>query len=280
MEDFLSDRGDDLKKLRFHYEMTLDLDREVRDHHVLLRCRPMENENQHLLSYHCEVMPEISLFLSRDGFGNSGYTGVIRGPHHFFAVKADGEVQKTEGRCTDFHPMYRFPSVRTMPDESMKTFLRETEEMLGRPLETFEDVCFLMSRLHRRMQYVPGVTTIATTAAEAFADGRGVCQDYAHILIALCRIAGIAARYVAGMIVGEGATHAWCEVWLNGAWTGLDPTNDCLAGDSYIRLSQGRDFADGAVDRGCFVGFASQTQKIYVKVEEVGEVEKETKETS
>lgn len=262
-----------MKNLRFQYEMTLTLDREVRDHHVLLRCRPMENEIQHLTSYACEVSPKILLHLSQDGFGNLGYTGVIQKPHRFFAVQASGIVQKIEGRCTDFHPMYRFPSVRTMPDPGLRAFLHEVEERLGTPVRTFQDVCFLMQCLHEHFEYVPGATTTATTAGEAFAGGRGVCQDYAHIMIALCRLAGIPARYVAGMMIGEGATHAWCEVWLSDIWIGLDPTNNCLAKDSYIRFSQGRDFVDGAVDRGCFMGFASQTQQIYVKVEEVEEIE-------
>ena len=248
--------------------MTLTLDREVRDHHILLRCRPMENKIQHLSEYHCEISPEVPVYLSKDGFGNLGYTGVIREPHRFFSVKADGVVERKEGRCTDFHPMYRFPSVRTMPDEKLQVFLKETEQALGKSLENFSDIRFLMKRLHEHMRYLPGVTTTGTTAAEAFAGGCGVCQDYAHILIALCRMAGIPARYVAGMIAGEGATHTWCEIWMDGGWTGLDPTNDCLVDETYIRLSQGRDFADGAVDRGCFVGFASQAQQIYVKVEE------------
>ena len=177
--------------------MTLTLDREVRDHHVLLRCRPMENEIQHLTSYACEVSPKILLHLSQDGFGNLGYTGVIQKPHRFFAVQASGIVQKIEGRCTDFHPMYRFPSVRTMPDPGLRAFLHEVEERLGTPVRTFQDVCFLMQCLHEHFEYVPGATTTATTAGEAFAGGRGVCQDYAHIMIALCRLSGIPARYVA-----------------------------------------------------------------------------------
>ena len=103
---------------------------------------------------------------------------------------------------------------------------------------------------------------------QALEGGGGVCQDYAHIFLALCRLMGIPARYVAGMMVGEGATHAWTEVWILGAWIGFDPTNNRLAGDHYIKLSHGRDFGDCTIDKGCFKGFAAQKQNIYVKVEE------------
>ncbi len=70
------------------------------------------------------------------------------------------------------------------------------------------------------------------------------------------------------MMLGEGASHAWVEVWVNGMWVGIDPTNNRLTDETYIKLTHGRDFGDGAIDRGRFLGFAGQTQKILVKVEE------------
>ena len=125
-----------------------------------------------------------------------------------------------------------------------------------------------MHSLHERLQYVPGSTGVRTTAAEAWQKRTGVCQDYAHILIALCRLDGIPARYAAGLMLGEGASHAWTEVYTDGRWTGLDPTNDCMVTDDYIRIACGRDYGDCAVDRGIFRGNALQTQNVYVKVEE------------
>ena len=77
------------------------------------------------------------------------------------------------------------------------------------------------------------------------------------------------ARYVAGMMLGEGASHAWVEVWLDGGWQGMDPTNNRLADETYIKLTHGRDFGDGSIDRGRFLGFAGQSQEICVKVEEI-----------
>ncbi|MCD7793035.1 MAG: transglutaminase family protein [Oscillospiraceae bacterium] len=120
------------------------------------------------------------------------------------------------------------------------------------------------------MQYQSGSTGVGTTAAEAFAAGRGVCQDFAHVFLALARRAGLAARYVNGLSLGEGSSHAWCEVWLDGVWTGIDPTRGVWADDSYIRFGVGRDFADCPFERGVFRGSARQRQSVYMKVSEIG----------
>ena len=95
---------------------------------------------------------------------------------------------------------------------------------------------------------------------------KGVCQDYAHILIALLRMMRIPARYVVGMMIGEGFSHAWVEMEADGRWYGLDPTNDVLVGENYIKISHGRDYNDCIVNKGVFTGMASQKQDISVIV--------------
>ena len=89
-----------------------------------------------------------------------------------------------------------------------------------------------------------------------------MCQDYAHILLALCRMEHIPARYVAGLMDGEGATHAWCEVWHDGVWYPIDPTHDCPALIGYLSLAHGRDFSDCALDCGVWYGCAEQAQTV------------------
>lgn len=161
--------------------------------------------------------------------------------------------------------VYAYPSELTRPDQAMREWL---DAVRG----DYDSECgfpeYLMHRLYQRLSYVPGQTHVGTTAAEAFALSGGVCQDYAHIFTAMCRMAGFPARYAAGMAVGEGATHAWTEVWQDGAWAACDPTHDCMADDRYIKLSHGRDFIDCSVDRGCFRGAGGQEQTVYVKVAE------------
>lgn len=104
------------------------------------------------------------------------------------------------------------------------------------------------------MHYRHDVTTVHTTAAEALALGAGVCQDYAHVMLALCRLSGLPARYVSGHMVGEGGSHAWVEVLLPSATVAFDPTNDRVAGPSYLTVAVGRDYADVAPTHGSYCG--------------------------
>lgn len=124
----------------------------------------------------------------------------------------------------------------------------------------------MMEQLHADMVYTPGATTIDTTAEEALKLRRGVCQDYAHILIALCRMEKIPARYVVGMMEGEGASHAWVEVFSDGLWYGIDPTNLGFVVDDYVKISHGRDYRDCVVNKGKFYGGARQKQTVSVTV--------------
>jgi transglutaminase-like putative cysteine protease len=107
------------------------------------------------------------------------------------------------------------------------------------------------------------VTTIDTTAAEALAGGRGVCQDSAHVMIALGRAAGLPARYVSGHLLGEGGTHAWVEVVVadpDGARAvGFDPCNGRRTDRAYLTVATGRDYADVAPTSGTYVGAARGT---------------------
>jgi transglutaminase-like putative cysteine protease len=119
------------------------------------------------------------------------------------------------------------------------------------------DIC---ARASRSLTYEWGITDVQTSAADAIRGGRGVCQDFAHIMIAACRAARIAARYVSGHLVGEGGSHAWVEAlvpdpdrpgeWAVEAW---DPTHDRPAGDGYVVVAVGRDYADVAPLSGSYV---------------------------
>jgi transglutaminase-like putative cysteine protease len=112
--------------------------------------------------------------------------------------------------------------------------------------------------VRRTLVYRPGATGVSTTAAQALALGAGVCQDYAHIMLAVCRVSGIAARYVSGHLIGEGASHAWVEAVLpsrDGAVAmAFDPCNDRRAGYSYVTVATGRDYADIPPTSGTYVG--------------------------
>jgi transglutaminase-like putative cysteine protease len=130
----------------------------------------------------------------------------------------------------------------TAPDPALRALAAK-----ARPDMDPADICSLV---HESLTYEWGVTGVRTTAAEALAGGKGVCQDYAHIMLAVCRILGVPARYVSGHLVGEGGSHAWVEVLrpvpgrrnlLAEAW---DPTHDRRAGANYLTVAVGSDYGD------------------------------------
>ncbi len=127
----------------------------------------------------------------------------------------------------------------------------------GDPAERAERVCQLV---HESVRYQHGVTTVRTTAAQALAAGRGVCQDSAHVMLAVCRILGLPARYVSGHLLGEGGTHAWTEVIVPhgaaAAALAFDPCNGRRAGSGYVMVATGRDYSDVAPTSGSYVGTA------------------------
>ena len=114
--------------------------------------------------------------------------------------------------------------------------------------------------VHEAIRYAYGATSVATTAAEALAGGQGVCQDAAHVMIALCRAIGLPARYVSGHLLGEGGTHAWVEVIVADAdaarAVALDPCNGCHVGAKYLTIATGRDYTDVAPTSGTYLGTA------------------------
>jgi transglutaminase-like putative cysteine protease len=139
------------------------------------------------------------------------------------------------------------------------------------PLQAAEK---LRTYVYDHFAYIKGVTTVETTLDEIWKLKAGVCQDFAHILLALLRQIHIPARYVSGYICpnkngmrGEGATHAWIEAYIpfNG-WVGLDPTNNCLAEDLHVRLAVGRSFADCSPVKGTYKGTAGQVLEVGVSV--------------
>jgi transglutaminase-like putative cysteine protease len=160
-------------------------------------------------------------------------------------------------------PRYTGPSMLTAPDAHITDVARELTRGRRDPRELAEAV---MGWLAATMRYQYGATTVRTTASEALASAAGVCQDYAHVMLAVLRTCGLAARYVSGHLVGEGGSHAWVEVLVPDAHqpqlaraVAFDPTNNCAAGAGYVTVAVGRDYADAAPTSGTFRSPATGT---------------------
>ena len=141
----------------------------------------------------------------------------------------------------------------------------------------------LMGRIRRDFKYEKDATEVTTTVAEAFASRKGVCQDFAHVMIAGLRGLGLPAAYVSGYIrtipppgkprlEGADASHAWVSVWCGPefGWLGLDPTNDQMIGDDHVVVARGRDYADVSPIDGVFVGSGDHELSVSVDVKPEG----------
>jgi transglutaminase-like putative cysteine protease len=141
-----------------------------------------------------------------------------------------------------------------------------------------ESILGLSSYIYETFTYMPGVTDIRTPLGDVLRKRQGVCQDFAHLMIALIRCAGLPARYVSGYLetesvqgttglVGATASHAWVEVYLpSGLWLGIDPTNDMLEGERHVQIGIGRDYGDVPPLRGVFKGAKRQQLSVMVTV--------------
>ena len=142
----------------------------------------------------------------------------------------------------------------------------------------FDQASALMGWIYREFRYEPGVTSVNTHLEEAFEMRRGVCQDFSHVMLGLCRSVGIPARYASGYLyngprdtlVGAQASHAWTEVYLPAAgWIGFDPTNNTLADERYVKIAVGRDYEDVAPVRGNYRGTGHCRMEIQVEVDKI-----------
>jgi transglutaminase-like putative cysteine protease len=145
------------------------------------------------------------------------------------------------------------PSSLTVPTEEIGAVGRDFGGAGDSTRDRAEAICAWTAS---RLTFRSGVTTTATTAGQACALGVGVCQDFAHLMIAVCRCAGLAARYVSGHLLGEGPSHAWVEVLIpaaGGEWcdvTAFDPTHNRRVGLEYVSIASGRDYEDVAPTSG------------------------------
>lgn len=254
-----------MRELNFQFSCQLSFSEPVTDHAFLLRCLPRQAREQEILSLNLQVVPEgVQLFPGRDSFGNQTMSGWVPEEHRDLSYQVSGAIRRDDMQeeAPEYLPCFAYPSAMTKPSPEMTGYLQELE-LTGSPSQKAQA---LAEALHERLEYVPGSTSIYTTAAEAFRQGIGVCQDFAHIFLSLARLAGIPARYVCGLPMGEGATHAWAEIWQDGHWLGYDPTRNRLADETYITLAVGRDYGDCPIERGVFHGTALQTQQAFMQV--------------
>lgn len=257
-----------MSKINFSFQAKLTFDNDVHDHSFALRCTPVENAAQKCTGFEFSISPYVPTCTTVDAFGNTVISGIVKPNHRYLDFEINGQAQMdSDGVVDDFMPCYKYQSHYTKPGEKLtkfyKNYVWECES--GDPYERAE---FFAQKLSENFTYEKNVTTIKTTAEEAFELGRGVCQDFSHIMLSLLRMDGIACRYKAGLACCDGESHSWIDVWSGDRWKGYDPTNLCGTAETYLALSQGRDFSDCAIDRGVMFGaYTRQMQLVSSRLE-------------
>lgn len=240
------------------------------------RLTPAANAAQRILDWRvtCEGAVFGDLFL--DGGGDRINTMTVHGPVDRLEILVEGVVDTTDtAGVLRNHAEIISPRVYLSPTAptKMSTALGELRQkaLKGAQGSELDAAHRLSAAVAEAIAWEPGTTHSHTTAAEALEEGRGVCQDHAHALIALAHASDLPARYVTGYLLTDAeegeAAHAWAEVHIQGlGWVGFDPANRCCPDDRYVRLGSGRDARDAAPIRGVSRGGAGEAIEVAVEV--------------
>jgi transglutaminase-like putative cysteine protease len=254
-----------------------------------LRLRPMDGNGQRCVEFELDVSSGIQPRTYRDGYGNNvHYFNLVR-PHTRLSVTSKSVVETGRERDADAgeelvqdflryrSPVKDVPGVRELAGRH--TIAEPTS---GSSVEQALDELTLA--ISRDFAYDRAVTNVYSAVDEVLALRAGVCQDFAHLFIAVARAMGVPARYVSGYIhaseapglqrgaVGNVATasHAWAEAWVPGrGWIGYDATHPVRTSEHHVRLAVGRDYSDAAPTRGIYVGSATGTMEVTVRTREM-----------
>lgn len=276
-----------MNRLRIKHMTGFRYEGEVTASYNEARMLPVSADGQLVLYSNLEISPMSAHHTYVDYWGSRVSSFELLTPHKELALTATSlvEVRRRQHamhqiswddlaiaaeRATEFVEQ-RGQTKRTDPPEEVVALAREIANDCTSPCEAAERISVLIGE---RVEYMHGVTEVHSTAREAWAHGKGVCQDIAHLAIGALRSVGIPARYVSGYlhpkpnaIIGEtvtGESHAWLE-WYCGDWRGYDPTNQIDIGNRHVTVGRGRDYNDVPPLRGVYAGpFKSA---LFVRVE-------------
>jgi len=242
----------------------------------LLKLTPRSHDGQHVAHWRVDVIPDGKLWRREDPLGNITHTLYLAQPAGQMIINVSGEVETVDTAGVVRGAVERFPDavfLRSTPltetDKELAEFARDA--VAGGGDDPVVQLHELMGAVHKAMQFDAEPTHPATTAAEAFALKRGVCQDLSHVFIAAARKLGFPARYVSGHLAhADGreleAAHAWAEAKVGGlGWIGFDPANDVCPTEAYLRVAVGLDYLGAAPIRGSRYGGGAEVLDVRLK---------------
>ena len=242
-----------------------------------LRLTPRNHDGQYVVSWRIDISENCELDQHEDAFGNITHVFTVDGPLTELRVSVDGEVETQDtggmvrGAVERFPPsLYLRETPLTQLDPALAEFAAKAKDPGGDTLKTLHG---LLARLNGEVVFDTSPTHATTTAAEAFALKRGVCQDLTHVFIAAARSLNIPARYIGGHfhradgVIDQEAGHAWAEAFVPDlGWVAFDAANGISATEAHVRVAVGLDYLGAAPVRGSRTGGGGEAMEVSVKV--------------
>jgi transglutaminase-like putative cysteine protease len=246
----------------------------------VLRLTPRDHDGQHVVAWRVGLSNDCLLHQHEDSFGNIIHSFTAEGPFSELTVAVEGSVDTQDMGGLIRNAVERFPpqlflreTPLTQPDAAIVEFAQSIRADTGS--DTLALLHAIMTGLNREIAFDTDPTHAATTAAEAFALRRGVCQDLTHVFVAATRALGIPARYIGGHfhradgVTVQEAGHAWAEAHIEDlGWVGFDPTNGICTTDAHVRIAVGLDYLGAAPVRGTRYGGGGETLRVAVQVDQ------------
>ena len=264
-----------------------------------VRLRPIHDEKQSCLSFRLGISPSVRSVDYRDAYDNWVHQFSVSAPHRYLRVEGESvvlahdpdplpaeggllaELDSRKDALLEDHYDFLAPTEYVPHLPQLQELVQASEQASGGTLLGFIQAASAL--IHQRFQYVKGATHVHSSVEDSLRLGAGVCQDFAHLFLAVVRMRGLPCRYVSGYlvptpsteggkqgveeVVGGQASHAWAEAYLPAAgWIPLDPTLGGPVGQRHIRVAYGRDYGDVAPVRGVYKGHAGQRLSVNVRV--------------
>lgn len=273
-------------RLRIEHTTIFHYAEPISEAYTELRLHPLDAAGQRCMRFSLVTEPDGQVMMYVDRHGNTIHHFDTLQPHDRVVVRTTSEVDTPRVFISDnrdLMPLDQFDYLaptKYAPETALIREYAEAHRIDGEPEAT---ALSLMEGLFSTLKYEPGATDVKTTAPEALELGRGVCQDFAHLMLSASRILGIPARYVSGYLYSpqimrdredagiavppNAASHAWVDVFIAGkGWLSVDPTHNCQQTEEYVRVATGRDYADVPPTRGVYKGSAREELSVEVEV--------------
>lgn len=290
-------------KLRITHITQYNYEEPVTDSVNELRLTPIIDEQQRYLQHSIKIKPSVPLFSYSDYFGNTTHYFTINSPHKHLLIKMDSIVETNlreqpkksklsykeelnilnSSKSQNTFAEYLMETAYTIITPELITFVKQAidEKKIKNTYQLLEQISTV---IYKQFTYDQQATNVHTTLADTLQLKRGVCQDYAHLMIAICRIFNLPARYISGYhFIGDvennqsniqHASHAWIEAYIPlVGWVGFDPTNNGVIDWRYVKLSHGRDYSDISPVKGIYKGTSSHRLNVLVDIQYLNDQE-------